>query len=124
MTTRVTSMLRAIIDADGEALVMHAGEKHYVVAPAGQVELANRPLTVEAVKTFVAQLLPGDASQALDEFGAVQHVIVSPPEFPGESFTVVAARGGGDMWVEVRRRKVGEPDAVPEVSFEPAAQRL
>jgi twitching motility protein PilT len=117
-------MLRAIVDADGEALVMHAGEKPYVVAPAGQVELANRPLTVEAVKNFVAQLLPGDASHALAESGAVQHVIVMPPEFPGESFTVVAARGGDDMWVEVRRRKVGEADAVPEVPFEPAAQQL
>jgi twitching motility protein PilT len=120
----VPSMLRAIIDVDGEALVLHAGEKPYVVAPAGQVELANRPLTTDDLKTIVAQLLPGDASHALDEFGAVQHVIVSPPEFPGESFTVVAARGGDDMWVEVRRRKIGEADAVPEVSFEPTAQRL
>jgi twitching motility protein PilT len=124
MMSLVPSMLRAIIDVDGEALVMHAGEKPYVVAPAGQVELANRPLTIDDLKSIVAQLLPGDASHALDEFGAVQHVIVSPPEFPGESFTVVAARGGDDMWVEVRRRKIGEANAVPEISFEPAAQRL
>jgi twitching motility protein PilT len=117
-------MLRAIIDVEGEALVMHAGDKPYVVAPAGQVELANRPLTSEAVKSIVAQLLPDDVSHALDALGGVQHVIVSPPEFPGESFTVVAARSGDDMWVEVRRRRVGVEDAVPEVSFEPAAQQL
>jgi twitching motility protein PilT len=125
MMSLVSSMLRAIVDVDGEALVMHAGEKPYVVAPTGQVELANPPLTTDAVKSIVAQLLPGEASHALDEFGAVQHVIVSLPEFPGESFTVVAARGGDDMWVEVRRRKVGEmAAALPEVTFEPAAQRL
>jgi twitching motility protein PilT len=53
----------------------------------------------------------------------VQHEIVSPPGFAGESFTVVAARGADDMWVEVRRRKV-VADVVPEASFEPTAQRL
>ncbi len=50
---------------------------------------------------------------SLDEFGAVQHEIVSPPGFAGERFTVVAARGGDDMWVEVRRRKVGVADGGP-----------
>lgn len=124
MTSLVPSLLRSFVDVDGEALVMHAGEKPYVVGPAGQVELAKRPLTMEAVKGIVSQLLPGDVSHALDEFGAVQHEIVSPPGFPGESFTVVAARGADDMWVEVRRRKTGVADAVPEVSFEPTAQRL
>ena len=53
----------------------------------------------------------------------MQHEIVSPPGFAGESFTVVAARGADDMWVEVRRRKV-VADGVPETSFEPTAQRL
>jgi twitching motility protein PilT len=117
-------MIRSLVEAGGEALVMHAGEKPYVVSPAGQVELANRALTMEAMKAFVAQLLPADVSRALDEFGAVQHEIVSPQEFPGERFTVVAARGIDDLWVEIRRRKVDEAAALPEVPVEPAAQRL
>jgi twitching motility protein PilT len=116
-------MLRSLVDADGEALVIHAGEKPYVVAAAGQVELANRPLTIDAVKGIISQLLPRDVSHALDEFGAVQHEIVSPPEFPRESFTVVAARGNDDMWVEIRRRRV-EIGVLPEMPVEPAAQRL
>jgi twitching motility protein PilT len=120
----VPPMLRSFVDVDGEALVMHAGEKPYVVGPAGQVELANPPLTMEAVKGIVSQLLPDDVSRALEEFGAVQHEIVSPPEFPGESFMVVAARGSDDMWVEIRRRKMGEADTVLGVPIEPAAQRL
>jgi hypothetical protein len=33
----VPSLLQAILKVDGEALVMHAGEKPYVVAPAGQI---------------------------------------------------------------------------------------
>ena len=120
----VPSMLRSLVEADGEALVMHAGEKPYVVAPSGQVELANRPLTMDSIKGVVAQLLPGDVSRALEEFGAVQHEIVSPAEFPGERFIVVAARGVDDLWVEIRRRKVDEATALPEVPIEPAAQRL
>ena len=62
MTSLVPSLLRSFVDVDGEALVMHAGEKPYVVGPAGQVELAKRPLTMEAVKGIVSQLLPGDVS--------------------------------------------------------------
>ena len=124
MKSLVPPMLRSFVDVDGEALVMHAGEKPYVVGPAGQVELANPPLTMEAVKGIVSQLLPDDVSRALDEFGAVQHEIVSPPEFPGESFMVVAARGSDDMWVEIRRRKMSQADASLEVPIEPTAQRL
>jgi twitching motility protein PilT len=124
MTSLVPSLLRAIIEADGEALVMHSGERPYVVAPAGQVDAANRPLTPDAVKGIVAQLLPGEASRALEETGAVQYEILSPPEFPGESFVVVAAHGGDDVWVEIRRRKINEEDIVPEEVFAPAARRL
>jgi twitching motility protein PilT len=123
MMTLVPAMLRSLVDADGEALVIHAGEKPYVVASSGQVELANKPLTMDAVKGIISQLLPRDVLHALDEFGAVQHEIVSPPEFPRESFTLVAARGNDDMWVEIRRRKVEAP-ALPEMPVEPVAQRL
>jgi len=41
---------------DGEALVMHAGDKPYVVSPTGQVDLASRGLTLEAVNGIVSQL--------------------------------------------------------------------
>ena len=45
----VSSLLQAMVSVDGEALVMHAGEKPYVIGPAGQVDLASRGLTLEAV---------------------------------------------------------------------------
>ena len=60
-------------NVDGEALVMHAGDKPYVVSPTGQVDLASRGLTLEAVNGIVAQLLPAELQHALDEFGAVQY---------------------------------------------------
>ena len=113
----VPSLLQAIVGVDGEALVMHAGDKPYVVAPSGQIELASRGLTLDAVNGIVSQLLPADALRSLEEFGAIQQELAALSEFPGESFTVVAARGGDDVWVEIRRRKVSDDDLVPADFF-------
>src|SRR3954447_18145947 len=113
----VPSLLQAIVGVDGEALVMHAGDKPYVVAPSGQIELASRGLTLDAVNGIVSQLLPADALSSLEEFGAIQQELAALPEFPGESFTVVAARGGDDVWVEIRRRKMSDDDQVPDDFF-------
>jgi len=118
----VPSLLNAILRLDGEALVMHVGEKPYVVAPTGQVELASRALTFDAVSGMVAQLLPSELQHALDEFGAVQYEFPSMPEFAGERFTVVAARGGDDIWVEVRRRRQTDDDTIPEDVWDAPAE--
>jgi pilus retraction protein PilT len=116
----VPALLQAIVRVDGEALVMHAGDKPYVVAPTEQVDLASRGLTLEAVNGIVSQLLPPELQSALDEFGAVQHELAAVADFPGEHFTVVAARGGDDVWVEIRRRRIPEDDRVPDEFFGPA----
>ena len=116
----VPSLLQAIVKADGEAMVMHAGDKPYVVSPTGQVELASRGLTLEAVNGIVGQLLPAEIQSALEEFGAIQYELPALPEFPSEHFTVVAARGGDDVWVEIRRRRVPDEDRVPDEMFPPA----
>ena len=113
----VPSLLQAIVRIDGEALVMHVGDKPYVVSPKGQVDLATRGLTFDAVAGLLNQLLPQDSQRALDEFGAAQYELPGLPEFPGEHFTVVAARGGDDVWVEIRRRKVSDDDLVPMELF-------
>src|SRR6185503_16997333 len=115
--TLVPSLFQAIIRVDGEALVMHPGDKPYVVSPTGQIELANRGLTLEAVDGIVAQLLSAESRDALDEFGAVQYELPAYGEFPGEHFTVVAARGGDDLWVEIRRRRATADDHVPSEFF-------
>ncbi len=115
----VHSLLQAIVKVDGDALVMHAGDKPYVVSPTGQTDLASRGLTLEAVNGVVSQLLPLPLQNALDEFGAVQHELAPMAEFPGEHFTVVAARGGDDVWTEIRRRRVPEDDRIPDEFFAP-----
>src|SRR5262245_54765274 len=117
----VPALLQAIVRVDGEALVMHAGDKPYVVSPTGQIDLANRGLTLDAVTGIVNQMLPAEMRVALHDFGAIQYELPSMPEFPGEHFTVVAARGGDDLWAEIRRRRVSAEDLVPEELFAPAA---
>ena len=82
----VPSLLQAIVRLDGEALVMHAGDKPYVVSPTGQVDLANRGLTLEAVNGVVNQLLPIDLQQALQEFGAVQYELPADAGISGRAF--------------------------------------
>ncbi len=110
----VNSLLTAIVRANGDALVLHAGERPYVIAPSGQVELASRALTLEAVKGMLNELLPVEARQALDDIGAVQHELGSPAFAPGQTFSVVAARGGEDIWIEIRRHRAVAPEPVPE----------
>jgi twitching motility protein PilT len=135
------SLLDAIVRLEGDALVMHVGEKPYVVTASssmnayrgplawGQVELSSRVLTFDAVSSMLGQILPADQQVALTEFGAIEHQIPSPAGIE-DRFTVIAARGGEDVWVELRRRPIEipqaqAPDAVTQASSaattEPAA---
>ena len=107
------SLLTAIVRADGDALVMHVGEKPYVVASAGPIELSTQGLNLQAMDGMVAQLLPADLQRALTEFGAVEHELPSVPAMHGDRFTVVVARGGDDVWIEIRRHRVSRPVSAP-----------
>jgi twitching motility protein PilT len=125
------SLLDAIVRLEGDALVMHVGEKPYVITASasmnayrgplawGQVELSSRVLTFDAVSSMLTQILPADQQRALDEFGAIEHEIL-PPDGILDRFTVIAARGGEDVWIEVRRKPVAAPVAdTPAVEPEP-----
>ena len=110
------SLLDAIIRLDGDALVMHVGEKPYVVTTSeadsefrgplvwGQVELSSRVLTAEAVRGMLAQFLPAEHRDALTEYGATECPVRAASN-PAEAFTIVAARGGDDIWLEIRRQE-------------------
>jgi twitching motility protein PilT len=121
----VPSLLQAIVQLDGEAVVLHVGEKPYVVTPTGQVDLATRGLTLDAVTGIISQLLPIETQRALDELGAAQYALPPITEMPREHFMIVAARGGDDIWLEIRRRQRPE-DERPAVEVfeqaEPAAE--
>ena len=131
----IDSLLSAIVRLDGDALVMHVGEKPYVVTSRtamnefrgplvwGQVELSSKLLTLDAVGAMVDQLLPAGERQALQEIGAVEHEL--PNRENGSRFVVIAARGGQDIWLEIRhvRPTASAAEAVetpPAVAEEPA----
>ena len=119
----VDSLLTAVVRSDGDALVLHVGEKPYVVAAAGPVELSRQGLGLGAMEGMLAQLLSADALRTLREMGAVEHELEERPASSGDRFTVVAARGGDDIWIELRRqRRVAAPVAVapPEPTPVPA----
>jgi len=115
------SLLSAIMRADGDALVMHVGERPYVVAASGPVELSSRTLTLDAVSGMLAQLLPYDSRRALDEFGAIEHELPPSDATAGQRFTVVAARGGDDIWIEVRRYRQPAAAEPPAAAVQAAA---
>ena len=124
------SLLDAIVRLDGDALVMHVGEKPYVVTTSeatnqfrgplawGQVELSTRVLTTDAVSGMLGQILPIDQRAALDEFGATDYDVTAV-NHPQERFTIVAARGGDDIWVEMRRH----PKVVAQAVTAPAPEQ-
>jgi len=118
----VKSLLQAIVRLDGEAVVLHVGEKPYIVTPTEQVDLATKGLTIDAATGILNQLLPIDPQNALEELGAVQYQMPPIAELPGEHFTIVVARGGDDIWIEIRRRQVPDEDRVPLEMFAPTPQ--
>jgi twitching motility protein PilT len=126
------SLLDAIVRLDGDALVMHVGEKPYVVTTSeatnefrgplawGQVELSSRVLTVEAVNSMLGQILPIDQRAALTEYGATEYEVQGGTDIT-QRFTIVAARGGDDIWLEVRRHpKIEAALTLPPVAIGPA----
>jgi twitching motility protein PilT len=120
----VPSLLSAIVRVDGDALVLHAGERPYVVGPSGQTDVASRPLTLDAMIGIVGELLPAEARRTLDELGGVSHELQPSAEFAGDRFLVVAARGANDVWIEIRRTRKGAstaPSRTPAEAGGPSA---
>jgi len=99
----VDSLVSSILQADGDALVMHVGESPTVMTRDGSSTLTSGALSLTAMADLLRDLLPSDAQHALDEIGAVEAELPPTPAARGERFTVVAARGGDDIWIEIRR---------------------
>ena len=126
----VDSLLGAIVRLEGDALVLHTGEKPYVVTSTtamhalrgpvlwGQVELSTRSLTSDAITSMLEHLLTAEQRRVLDELGAVENELPATTEHP--AFTVIAARGGDDIWVEVKPISVAEAPQVQEIPQAPS----
>jgi CheY-like chemotaxis protein len=113
------SLLRALVEANGDALVLPSGARPYLVAAGGRVELGTRDLPVDVIDQLVEQLLPTAVLEALDESGAVAYVLPRLAPFAEELFTVVAT-GGDDVRVVIQRRR---GDTEPRVGTPASAAR-
>ncbi len=91
---------------------MHVGERPYVVVGTLTINISTHELNLEAMTGMLGQLLPADSQTQLEEFGAVEYKI--PPQ-GDDRFSVVAARGGDDIWIEIRRRRQPVVAAAPAV---------
>jgi twitching motility protein PilT len=83
---------------------MHVGERPYVLSPSGPANLSERPLTIESMNGVLSDLLSADDQHTLSEVGAVEKEVLLP-DAPADRFLLVAARGGDDIWIELRRQR-------------------
>ncbi len=95
-----------MVRADGDALVMHVGERPYVVTKAGTLDLSTHGLNLGAMTGMLQQLLPAER-RARSKSSARWNTRL--PSFGDDRFTLVAARGGDDIWIEIRRRRTAGP---------------
>ncbi|MCX6538316.1 MAG: ATPase, T2SS/T4P/T4SS family [Acidobacteria bacterium] len=100
----IESLIAAVLRTNGNGLVMHVGERPFVLSPSGPSNLSERPLSVEAMGNVLTDLLSVEDQRALNEVGAVEKELTIP-EAPGDRFMLVAARGGDDIWIELRRQR-------------------
>ena len=109
MPALADSLLAAIVRADGDAIVMHVGERPYVVVGTNPLHISTHELTLETSLSMLSQLLAPEALQTLEEDGAVEYRL---PDLGADRFNCVAARGGDDIWIEIRRRRNKSDEAV------------
>jgi twitching motility protein PilT len=116
----IDSLIAAVMKANGDGLVMHVGERPYVLTGTGPANLSDRPLSVEAMHNVLSDLLSPEDGRTLREVGAVEKDITLPGS-PAEVFRLVTARGGDDIWVELRRlRAAHRPRMAPSHPAPPA----
>ena len=109
----IDSLVTAVLKENGDGLVMHVGERPCVLSPNGSSNLSERTLTVDAMKGVLNDLLSPAEQETLDDIGAVEREITSS-DAPGDKFLLVAARGGDDIWVELRRQRAVLRSSQPE----------
>src|SRR5215467_9986680 len=123
MATPSVSLVETLIGAipfeEGAALVARVGERANITARSGSIEVGSVALTVEVMDDLIAQVLPPDQLESLQENGTV-HFPFKPQSISGD-FAVLAASTPGDRWLEIRRRSTAGAAAAVPVVDRPAA---
>ena len=116
----VVSLLRAIVNLDGEALVLNAGKRPHIVTLNGNVEIGSRPLPAAVIDQLTGGLLSTASLAGLRTFGTTVAALPADDDFKGERF-VVTATGRDATSVVIRRERGMRAGAVePGAPVRPA----
>src|ERR1700730_10708152 len=102
----VPQLLQAIVAANGDAVVLHAGDTPYVARGGTETEIAADQLTVQTVDDVLKQLLPEASRKTFDLSGSIRYECPPFEAYPGERFIIVALRDADELWLEIRRESV------------------
>jgi len=92
---------------------MHTGNRPYLVTRMKEVEMATDVLTPRAVLSLTRSLLSNRALRTLRTSGLAHYDCPVLADLPRERFAVAASISPDGMWLEVRRLRVPERDAIP-----------
>lgn len=110
-----TSMGRTLLDAmlrvDGDLLSLRVGEKPYVRAATGPIEIGTRELPAHVVYAVFEGFFPPDAKAVLLRTGRAHCVLPLQEGFPSEQFSATAVQRDV-LSLEIRRRKMDAPKVV------------
>jgi hypothetical protein len=106
-------MLRLIVNVDGEALILHTGNRPCVVTATQFVELAAERLSVGQLNTLIARVLPGSVQSALARTGSARFEFPPDAGLAGDQFTLIVTSRADEAWLEILRHR-GKP-ATPEL---------
>ena len=116
-------LLRALDKMDGKAVVLHAGDPPFIVTSTTRWESPIEPLTMPVITTMLADLLPSDRREALDQVGSTSYEMPPMPHMPATTFTVVAGWFGKELWVEIRRAAASSLDLPSDDELWPRGER-
>jgi len=108
------SLCAALERANGQRLVMRAGERPHVLTGDRRHDVASAVLSVNAVEALVDQILSSESRRILSEQGSVEETLTTPA-YP-HPLTAKAERVGDDFCVELIVRF---PEAAPAPEAEP-----
>lgn len=109
-------VFRALAETKGDTVVVRAGQRPFLDAPAGRVFLARQPLTNAAVDSLVGRLFPASLRDQLDRDGTAHYSRPAHSDVKGEQFTVDAARQRDGWSLEIGRAATVQNDEIDELA--------
>ena len=103
--TLVTSLVQALMKADGDVVVLDSGSAPYMTANGGVIPIETGLAVVDDVEGLIAELLPAEQRAALERLGAVSYELPPIPALPADPLTLVVVRLAASLWVEIGRTR-------------------